>query len=72
MSWFILILAGLLEVVGVNGIQQYTKGHTIRGALFVVFGFTASLSLLGIAMESIPLGIAYAVWTGMGTVVVLF
>ncbi|MFB4161388.1 multidrug efflux SMR transporter [Geomicrobium sp. JSM 1781026] len=68
MSWIILIIAGLLEVVGVNGIQRYIKGQKVSGILFVVFGFAISLTLLAIAMEQIPLGVAYAVWTGMGTV----
>lgn len=68
MSWVILILAGILEVIGVNGIQKYTKGNTVSGIIFIVFGFSISLFLLGIAMESIPLGVAYAVWIGMGTV----
>ncbi|WP_054711447.1 multidrug efflux SMR transporter [Bacillus sp. JCM 19041] len=68
MAWVILIIAGLLEVLGVNGIQRYIQGHKVSGILFVVFGFAVSLTLLSIAMESIPLGVAYAVWTGMGTV----
>ena len=68
MSWFILIVAGMLEVVGVNGIQRLINGKKITGLIFMVFGFAISLTLLGIAMESIPLGVAYAVWTGMGTV----
>ncbi|AXF57448.1 DMT family transporter [Salicibibacter kimchii] len=68
MSWIILIIAGLLEVLGVNGIQRYSQGQKTSGILFVVFGFAVSLTLSGIAMENIPLGVAYAIWTGMGTV----
>ncbi|MEY8749741.1 DMT family transporter [Alkalicoccobacillus gibsonii] len=68
MSWVILIIAGLLEVVGVNGIQRLVKGEKVIGVLFMIFGFSISLALLGIAMEHISLGVAYAVWTGMGTV----
>ncbi|EZH67498.1 multidrug resistance protein SMR [Bacillaceae bacterium JMAK1] len=68
MSWMILIIAGLLEVAGVNGIQRYIQGQKVSGILFIVFGFAISLTLLSIAMETIPLGVAYAVWTGMGTV----
>lgn len=51
MSWIILIIAGLLEVVGVNGIQRYIKGQKVSGILFVVFGFAISLTLLAIAMD---------------------
>ena len=68
MSWIILIIAGLLEVVGVNGIQRFNQGHRISGVFEIGLGFSASLLLLGVAMESIPLGVSYAVWTGMGTV----
>ena len=68
MSWIILIIAGLLEVVGVNGVQQISQGRRVSGLITMLVGFTASLLMLGVAMESIPLGVAYAVWTGMGTV----
>lgn len=68
MDWFILIVGGFLEVVGVNGIQRFTQGHRVSGALEIVFGFSSSLLLLGLAMQTIDLGVAYAVWTGMGTV----
>ena len=68
MSWIILIIAGLLEVVGVNGIQRFNSGNRLSGAIEMVLGFAASLFLLGVAMGSIPLGVSYAVWTGMGTV----
>ena len=68
MSWIILIIAGLLEVVGVNGIQRFNSGNRLSGAIEMVLGFAASLLLLGVAMETISLGVSYAVWTGMGTV----
>ncbi|WP_059105291.1 DMT family transporter [Shouchella shacheensis] len=68
MSWFVLIIAGLFEVVGVTGIQKIAKGEKGMGFLFLVGGFLLSFSLLSIAMQAIPLGVAYAVWTGMGTV----
>ncbi|QTD40981.1 multidrug efflux SMR transporter [Sporosarcina sp. Te-1] len=68
MNWVILILAGLSEVVGVNGMQQVAAGKKGTGFTFMFLGFAISLSLLSIAMATIPLGVAYAVWTGMGTV----
>ena len=68
MSWIILITAGFLEVVGVNGIQRFNSSNRLSGAIEMVLGFAASLFLLYVAMESIPLGVSYAVWTGMGTV----
>ncbi|MBM7635053.1 DMT family transporter [Geomicrobium sediminis] len=68
MSWTFLIVAGLFEVVGVTGIQMITKGERKKGFLVLILGFAISFSLLGMAMEEIPLGVAYAVWTGIGTV----
>lgn len=68
MSWFILILAGLMEVAGVTGMSLIGQGKKRSGWLTLLIGFPISLALLGIAMETIPLGVAYAVWTGIGTV----
>jgi len=67
MNWIILILARLFEIVGVNGMQQIAAGKIKRGLIVLLVGFSISLSLLSIAMETIPLGVAYAVWTGIGT-----
>ncbi|AXF57300.1 DMT family transporter [Salicibibacter kimchii] len=68
MSWIALIIAGLFEVVGVTGIQMITNGNKRSGFTVLLVGFVISFTLLSIAMEVIPLGIAYAVWTGIGTV----
>lgn len=68
MSWIILIFAGVMEVAGVTGMTLIGKGKKLAGWLTLLIGFPISLGLLSIAMESIPLGIAYAVWTGIGTV----
>lgn len=68
MSWLILLVAGLLEVVWAVGLK-YTEGFTklVPSAVTLV-AMTASVVLLGIAMRHLPLGTAYAVWTGIGTV----
>lgn len=68
MSWIILIFAGIMEVAGVTGMTLIGQGKKLAGWLTLLIGFPISLGLLSIAMESIPLGIAYAVWTGIGTV----
>ncbi|WP_100012927.1 DMT family transporter [Lentibacillus sediminis] len=68
MSWLILIIAGLFEVVGVTGMQKIAKGEKGSGFLILIGGFIVSFSLLSVAMATIPLGVAYAVWTGIGTV----
>lgn len=68
MPWILLVLAGLLEVGWAIGLK-YTEGFT---RLWPSFGTIAammiSLGLLGIAMKSLPVGTAYAVWVGVGAV----
>lgn len=68
MSWLILVVAGLLEVVWAVGLK-YTEGFTklVPSAITLV-AMVASVFLLGLAMRHLPLGTAYAVWTGIGTV----
>ncbi len=68
MSWIILFFAGLFEVGWAVGLK-YTEGFskplpTVLTALAMLF----SLGLLGLAMKHLPLGTAYAVWTGVGAV----
>ena len=68
MAWFILILAGLFEVGWAVGLK-YTAGFTRILPSAVTVGLMAvSLWLLSIALRTLPLGTAYAVWTGVGTV----
>ncbi|MYN44915.1 QacE family quaternary ammonium compound efflux SMR transporter [Pseudoduganella sp. FT93W] len=68
MTWIALILAGLLEVVWAVGLK-YTEGFTrplaTAGTLAAMAG---SVGLLGLALRGLPLGTAYAIWTGIGTV----
>ncbi len=68
MSWVILFFAGLFEIGWAVGLKQ-TEGFTrpIPTALTVA-SLVISLALLGLALKSLPLGTAYAVWTGIGTV----
>ena len=68
MSWFILLLAGLFEVGWAIGLK-YSEGFTrLWPTLGTVAAMAVSLSLLGIAMKSLPVGTAYAVWVGVGAV----
>ena len=68
MAWVILILAGLFEVGWAVGLK-YTEGFTrLWPTLWTVGAMVVSLALLGLALRSLPLGTAYAVWTGVGTV----
>jgi quaternary ammonium compound-resistance protein SugE len=68
MNWLILVLAGLFEIGWAIGLK-YTEGFTRPWpTLGTVVAMAISLALLGIAMKSLPVGTAYAVWVGVGAV----
>jgi quaternary ammonium compound-resistance protein SugE len=68
MAWIILFLAGLFEVGWAVGLK-YTDGFTRPWpTLATAVSMAIGLWLLGIAMKSLPLGTAYAVWVGVGTI----
>ena len=68
MSWIILFIAGLLEVVWAIGLK-YTHGFTrLTPSVITVSAMIVSIVLLSWAMRSLPVGTAYAVWTGIGAV----
>lgn len=68
MAWLYLFFAGLFEIGWAIGLK-YTEGFTrpVPTALTVV-SMAVSLGLLGLALKHLPVGTAYAVWTGIGTV----
>lgn len=68
MAWFILILAGIGEVIGVAGISRINKRKDWQAFVLLFGGFIISFLLLSIAMKTLAMGTAYAVWTGIGTV----
>ena len=66
MAWVILAVAGLFEVGWAIGLK-YTEGFTrLWPTIWTILSMAVSLGLLGIAMKSLPLGTAYAVWVGVG------
>ena len=68
MAWLILFVAGLFEVVWAIGLK-YTEGFTRPlASTITIAAMVASVVLLGWAMKTLPVGTAYAVWTGIGTV----
>lgn len=68
MAWTILVVAGLLEVVWALGLK-YTEGFTRPWpTVATVLSMAVSLWLLGIALKTLPVGTAYAVWVGVGAV----
>lgn len=68
MSWFILIVAGVFEICWAVGLK-YSNGFTkFWPSVFTVVSMVISMMLLAFAVKEIPLGTAYAVWTGIGAV----
>jgi quaternary ammonium compound-resistance protein SugE len=68
MAWFILVLAGLFEVGWAIGLK-YTEGFTRWWpTVWTAVAMIISLWLLGLAMKSLPIGTAYSVWVGVGSV----
>lgn len=66
MAWILLIIAGLLEVFGVAMMNRWQQSKQWTSILALIIGFGSSLALLSYAMETIPMGTAYAIWTGIG------
>lgn len=68
MHWIVLFLAGLLEVVWAVGLK-YTEGFSrLLPSALTLAAMAGSVILLGLALRALPLGTAYAIWTGIGTV----
>lgn len=68
MSWVILFVAGLLEIAWAVGLK-YTEGFTkLWPTVGTVVSLVASFLLLGLALKSLPVGTAYAIWVGIGAV----
>ena len=68
MSWFILFLAGLLETAWAVGLK-YSHGFSKPiPTIFTLVAMAASFWLLAMAMKNLPVGTAYAIWTGIGAV----
>jgi quaternary ammonium compound-resistance protein SugE len=66
MAWVVLLLAGLFEVGWAVGLK-YTNGFTrLWPTVATAASMVVSLGLLGVALRTLPLGTAYAVWTGIG------
>ncbi|KIL78155.1 DMT family transporter [Bacillus badius] len=66
MSWFYLILAGIFEMTGVAMINSLHKNKNWQSFVLMAAGFGASFLFLALAMETLPMGTAYAIWTGIG------
>ncbi|KGK90168.1 quaternary ammonium compound efflux SMR transporter SugE [Clostridium sp. HMP27] len=68
MKWLFLVLAGLLEMGWAIGLK-YSQGFTrLVPSIFTILGMIASFYFLSLSLKDLPLGTAYAIWTGIGTV----
>ena len=68
MAWFILLIAGLLEIVWTYFMKQSEGFTRMVPTAITLLTSLASFVLLAVAMKSLPLGTAYTVWTGIGAV----
>ncbi|MCF8721064.1 quaternary ammonium compound efflux SMR transporter SugE [Nitrospina gracilis] len=67
MAWVVLFVAGLFEVGWAIGLK-YTEGFTrLWPTVWTVASIVISMGLLGLSLKHLPVGTAYAVWTGIGT-----
>jgi len=68
MAWIILFFASLSEVGWAVGLK-YTEGFTrLVPSILTITCMLVSIGLLGLALKTLPLGTAYAIWTGIGTI----
>ena len=68
MAWVLLSVAGLFEIGWAIGLK-YTEGFTrLAPSVLTILSMALSVLLLGLALKTLPVGTAYAVWTGIGTV----
>ncbi len=68
MAWLSLLIAGLLEICWAIGLK-YTEGFTrLWPSVLTIGAMILSMAFLGLALKTLPVGTAYAVWTGIGAV----
>jgi quaternary ammonium compound-resistance protein SugE len=68
MHWIVLLLAGLFEIAWALGLK-YSQGFSrLVPSILTVLSMLASIALLSLALKRLPLGTAYAIWTGIGAV----
>ncbi|MDJ0629846.1 MAG: SMR family transporter [Rhodobacter sp.] len=67
-SYFFLVAAILAETIGTTALQASQQFTRLTPSLIVVAGYGVSFYLLALALKTIPVGIAYAIWSGLGIV----
>ncbi len=66
MEWFVLILAGLFEMLAVMMMNQWHHDKAKLSLILMIASFAASFVFLSIALKALPMSLAYAIWTGIG------
>jgi len=66
MDWLLLIMAGIFEMMGVAMINKLHKDRNWKAFALLFIGFGLSFLFLALALKTLPMGTAYAVWTGIG------
>lgn len=67
MNWIYLLIAGLFEVAWAVGMKLSDGFSNLTISILTIIGMVASFYFLALALKNIPLGTAYAIWTGIGT-----
>ncbi len=68
--WLFLLVAILTEVIATSALKASAGFSRVLPSLIVVIGYAISFYALSLALEAIPVGIAYAVWSGIGIVLI--
>ena len=68
MNWLILVIAGMFEIVWATALKMSKGFRNPLADIVCAFGMALSVWLLAVAMKTIPMGTAYAVWTGIGAI----
>ena len=68
MAWFLLFLAGIFEIVWAIGLK-YSEGFSkLWPSVITIVGMAISIYFLALALKTLPIGVAYSIWTGIGAV----
>ena len=68
--WLFLLVAIVSEVVGTTALKVADGFTRLWPSLVVVVGYASAFSLLSLTLKSIPVGVAYAIWSGVGVVLI--
>lgn len=71
MGWFFVFLAAINELIGVWGLNLFSKHHTLKSGAFYLGGLGLSFAFIYQSFSYLPITVAYAVWTGISTACVV-